>query len=148
MYKKILVPLDGSGLAETALPHAITVARGTGSEIILLRIVVSPMRDMPASESTTEAYGVVWRTAQEDAERYLASVRYQLRQQQVEARSLLVEGPPLAGSIVDAAVNEDVDVIVMSTHGRSGLARWVFGSVAQKVLQQAPCPVLLVPARQ
>src|SRR5688572_21145980 len=90
MYKKILVPLDGSGLAEMALPHAVEIARGTGSEVLLLRVVVSPLRDIPPADTTADAHVTAWRSAQEETEKYLAGVRSELRQEQIEVRALMV----------------------------------------------------------
>ncbi len=74
---------------------------------------------------------------------YLKARQGELRQQGFEARILLRDTSP-AEDIIDAAIAEDIDLIVMSTHGRGGLARWTFGSVADKVARHSPCPVLLV----
>ncbi len=146
MYKKILVPLDGSGFAEVALRHALGIAQCFGSEITMVRVVVSPFTlvspDMvlAGSEQQMEAL-------KEQADLYLKGRKGEVCQEGVKCRTMVLEGP-VAQTIVDFAESEGVDLIVMSTHGRSGLDRWVFGSVAEKVLRAAPCPVFLIPAKK
>jgi nucleotide-binding universal stress UspA family protein len=144
-FKCILVPLDGSPLAERALPLAKALALKFESQVILLRVLDIPTPTIPAfhpeiipswvSEAREQAY--------QEAERYLKTWQAELRQQGFEVRILLRDTSP-AEDIIDAAIAEDVDLIVMSTHGRGGLARWTFGGVADKVARHSPCPVLLV----
>ena len=136
MYQTILVPLDGSDLAERALPIAETVARASGAKILLLRVVPPAT---PESATRGEYAAEV-----EEAEKYLASVAARLTKScGVETR--LVEGDPAASIEADVAAHR-ADLIAMSTHGRSGFGRWIYGSVADEVMRRAVVPVLLVPA--
>lgn len=151
MYKKILVPLDGSPLSELALPHAEALAERFGSELVLLRVY------QPASW-THEIYGDAPDSVEPHPQDFPAEIRHKIEQYLAHLQDKLLPSvkdrtrieTQLAGvapdAIVDFAEQEQVDLIVMSTHGRSGLSRWVYGSVAAKVLQAAPCPVFLVRA--
>jgi nucleotide-binding universal stress UspA family protein len=146
MYEKILVPLDGSGFAEMALRHARAIAECFGSEVIMVRVVVSPFAlvspDMVLAGSEEQLQAM--RT---QAELYLKGRKGEVCQEGIKCRAMVLEGP-VARTIVDFAESEGVDLIVMSTHGRSGLDRWVFGSVAEKVIRAASCPVFLVPSKK
>jgi nucleotide-binding universal stress UspA family protein len=146
MFTRVLVPLDGSALAERALGPAAGLARAGGSaaQLILMRAPV-PTQLFFAAEG---GYGLLYpeqslAEANEAAAAYLESVRAAQATAGCAARSVLLEGDA-AGAIVDAASEERADLIVMSSHGYSGLARWLLGSVAEKVLHAAPCPVLVV----
>lgn len=122
-FKTILVPLDGSKLAEIALPQAIEFARG-GARVVLLRAVEGEEPGEP--------------------ERYLATVQSRLRATGVaEVAALAWRGLP-AAAIGDAARFCGADLIVMSSHGRSGLDRFLFGSVAETLLRSTPAPIFLV----
>jgi nucleotide-binding universal stress UspA family protein len=142
-YKKIVVPLDGSGWAQRAIPHAVDIARSNGAEIILLHVFRPP-----ASEYTDQIAlaGQDDQTNQlrEQMKQYLIGLRSELRGEDVEVRCQLIEGGGVANLICDYVNNEGVDLVVMSTHGRSGLAEFFFGSVANKVMQRLKVPVLLI----
>jgi len=144
-FKRILVPLDGSPLAERALPFAMALAQKFGSQIILLRALDIPVATVPPvyPEVSLAWVGEAREHAHREAESYLEARLDELRQQGVEAKTLSRDGSP-AEEVINTATAEDVDLIVMSTHGRGGLARWTFGSVADKVARHGPCPVLLV----
>lgn len=148
MFNHILIPLDGSKLAETALPVALEVAQKFDSEITLLRVVLPPH---VVSHTTGAAYASLItglrEIAFEEAEIYLKTQQDALRQQGYHIHSQIVDGEPVADIILDAAENLTVDLIVMCTHGRSGVSRWVFGSVADRILRQATMPILLVRAQ-
>lgn len=146
MYRKILAPLDGSPLAEVALPHAISLAQQFDAELLLLRIFGLPPQLYSALElaSTAEAEVLASRS---EAESYLQTAAFRLRKEGLRVTTLVDSGP-IAETIVDLAQVEGVDVIVMSTHGRSGLGRWVYGSVADRVLRSAHVPILLIRAQQ
>jgi nucleotide-binding universal stress UspA family protein len=148
MLNRILVPLDGSRLAERALEPAATLARYYGAELLLVR-VPEMTRIFVAAEF---GYGVLYpsqalEAAREEAADYLRSVQAGSAVAGVRARSEVAEGD-VAGAIVDLAGREGADLIVMSSHGYSGLARWLLGSVAERVLRAAPCPVWVVRATQ
>jgi nucleotide-binding universal stress UspA family protein len=149
VYKKILVPLDGSKLAEVALAHVEQLAWEQGSSLILLRVVRPPraveytrQEEMMALNREREA------VFKRDAETYLAARRGELRDKNLEVSTHIILSEAVATAILDFAESEGVDLIAMSTHGRSGLGRWVYGSVADKVLQGATCPVLLIRAKR
>jgi nucleotide-binding universal stress UspA family protein len=143
-YQRILVPLDGSALAEGALRHAEALAAHFGAHLVLIRVPVLPTY---AYASTELAYSIEAEldAAAGEAAAYLADLAGRLAQRGLSAESV-VEWGPVAETIIDYAQGHGVDLIVMSTHGRSGLGRWVYGSVADKVLRAAGVPVLLVRA--
>ena len=134
--KKILVPLDGSSLAEIALPEAAELARG-GATLVLLR-AAEPVR-LPAADPTDSQVEIV-----REAEDYLASVARWARRAGVAEVQTSVSYAPAAEAIIEAARVRKVDLIVMSTHGRSGLGRLVLGSVAETVLRGTSTPILLL----
>jgi nucleotide-binding universal stress UspA family protein len=141
MYGKILVPLDGSELAERAVPHAEEIARGTGAEILLMQAVFIPMPIVP--EAVLIAGGKAVEEASKEAAAYLEKTAASLRAEGFRVRTILEERPA-ADAILHIADREEVDAIVMSTHGRSGLSRLVMGSVAESVLHATRRPVMLV----
>jgi nucleotide-binding universal stress UspA family protein len=138
MRTTILVPLDGSPLAERALPYATALARGTGARLILLRAVLAHTF---LGTDPTEAQAVVV----QHAETEVAAVADRLRADGVTAEPHVYYGEA-AEAITDSARHQHADLIVMSTHGRTGLGRWVYGSVADRVLRRAEAPLLLIPA--
>lgn len=146
LFNKILVPLDGSQLATNALQPAMFVAKATGGLILLLRVPVYQKTKLP--ERVTAVYNrlrppeeKVW--VQQRVERYLRSVRQLALGQEIRFETLALDGDP-ASVIVDTADSQDVDLIIMSTHGRGGLARWWLGSVTEKVLRATKRPILIV----
>jgi nucleotide-binding universal stress UspA family protein len=133
----ILVPLDGSLLAEAALTPAVELAREKGAKLRLLRAAEAhtfPMAD------PTEAQV----TAVRDAEIYLAEVRYRLQQMGLAEVEVSVWYGAPAQAIVETARSTKADLIVMSSHGRSGLGRLVLGSVTESVLRSTAVPILLI----
>jgi nucleotide-binding universal stress UspA family protein len=155
MYTKILVPLDGSPEAAAALPHAEALAARFGATLTLLR-VVSPAAVLPVVAPATPPLmhpaGVVDATPLLEADRREAERDLEATAQALAARGLAVspervEGEP-AEAILRRARELPADVIVMTTHGRGGLGRLLFGGVADSVLRSAPCPVLMVRVRQ
>ena len=141
MYEKILVPLDGSDLAELAIRHAREIARGARSEILLMQSVTFPVPVVP--EAVLFPDGKWLAEAKKEAARYLEGIAAPLREAGMRVRTLLYERPP-ADAILHVAAREGVDLIVMSTHGRTGLVHAIMGSVAENVIRRAPCPVLTV----
>lgn len=144
MFERILVPLDGSPLSERALPLAISLAQKYGGKIILLRVLDIPVPTPPAShpEVTIGWVREARREAHEEAKSYLDARQREVHRQGIKVRALMRDRSP-AEDILDVAASEKVDLIVMSAHGRGGLARWTFGSVADKVARHSPCPVLV-----
>jgi nucleotide-binding universal stress UspA family protein len=143
VYKKILVPLDGSEWAERALPYASDLARNHDAELVLLTVYKKPMHDYADQMELASVTGISDQI-RDRAKNYMMSIRNQLRAQGLNASFIIVEGRTPADTICDYASDEKVDIVVMSTHGRTGLARFVFGSVAHKVLQNVRVPVMLI----
>jgi len=136
--KRILVPLDGSPLAETALPAALELARTSGGAVLLLRTIEVPA---PSPEP-----GPVRLEVAREAERYLDDVARRLRGEGARDVAVALWQGSAGQAIVTAADRHDVDMIVMTTHGRTGLQRDCFGSVAEAVLRGTGRPVLVVRA--
>lgn len=151
MFHKVLVPLDGSTLAEAALEPAVALARHAHGELLLLRVPTSERILVPMAGSE----GILWPDqslafSRKEAKQYLAGLLKpgaHPDMADIAVRSAVVDGD-VASVIVDTAVAEGMDLICMSTHGRSGLTRWMLGSMAEKVLSAAPCPVLIRRGRQ
>ena len=148
MYEKILVPLDGSDLAESVLPHVEAIARGCNVvEILLLRVCDAPsiIADYPEVDNKSWEKHVERMTtnAQQQCNIYLGDVEKQLRDRGFSVRTESRLGKP-AEVIVDFANKNKVDLIIMASHGRSGVSRWAYGSEADKVLRSSCVPVLLV----
>lgn len=141
MYEKILVPLDGSALAERAIRHAQEIARGARAEILLMQAVNFPMPVVP--EAVLAPDGKWLAEAKKEAGRYLEGIAAPLREAGMRVRTLLDERPP-ADAILHVATREEVDLIVMSTHGRGGLSRLLMGSVAESVFRATSRTVMLV----
>ncbi len=139
MYNKILVPLDGSKTAESALEHVKTIGKGCNVPEVDLLFVVEPiLLGLYETNKQARELLVSW------AKVYLAGVEKNLGKDGVNARPVVIEGKA-ADTILDYAAKNGIDLIVMSTHGRSGPSRWAFGSVAGKVLQASTVPVLICP---
>jgi nucleotide-binding universal stress UspA family protein len=137
MFNRILVPLDGSPLSERALPPALALARQPDTDVILARVPATAGSQEPPTGRSLEV-------ARREIRHYLDDLR-QAQSPDVKLTTLMPEGD-IASAIVDTAAAEQIDLIVMSTHGHSSLTRWVLGSVTERVLRNAPCPVLAVRA--
>jgi nucleotide-binding universal stress UspA family protein len=146
MYQKILIPLDGSELAECSLEHAKTIVRACHlPDVIILHVVIPfSVQTMPAlGEADDAALSRVREQNQKDAEEYVLKVKDNLKKQGIATRAVTVVGNP-ADEILGYTEKNNVDLIVMSTHGRSGWSRFFFGSVADKVSRHSRVPVLLI----
>ncbi len=146
MYKKILAPLDGSKLAECSLEHVKAIASGCNvPEVVLLR-VVEPIPAQTAAalaEAGADFLVQAERRNRTDAETYISEVTAMLKKEGLAVQGALARGNA-AEEILDYAKKNHVDLIIMSTHGRSGVTRWVFGSVADRLLRHSTVPVLVV----
>ncbi len=145
MYKKILVPVDGSSFSECIFDHVKTIATGCNvPEVTLLRVVEATrpdtILDFGASD-VIENYRPSLR-AEAEAKDYLDKVSASLKEDGVAAKTVLVSGMP-AEEILSYANNNQVDLIIMSTHGRSGVTSWAFGSVADRVIRHSMVPVII-----
>ena len=141
MYSQILVPLDQSELAEKALPHAAAIAKAFGCVVHLVSVV--PIVDPDALKAAGVA--VDWQAQMEMAREYVGGIRKRLLADGVEAEWDVCQGD-IAEELLRYGEQQDCDLIVMSTHGRSGLGRWVYGSIADRLLRHAQVPVLLIRA--
>jgi nucleotide-binding universal stress UspA family protein len=144
MYKRVLIPLDGSPLAEQAMPHAVAQARHFQAELILLRVVepFAHVRGMSLADlEQMRQQTHTW------AHEYLERLAVDVLQQGIPVQVVIVDGRPHV-EIPQFAETNQVDLIVMSTRGQSGLSRWLMGSVADRVVRGANVPVLLVRARK
>ncbi len=145
MYKKILVPLDGSELSESVLSHVVTIATSCQvPEVVLTRVrepldkSVKETLDAKIASQLDEAY-------HDEAANYLEKIATTLKRKGIAVKVEVLSGKP-AEEILKYSQRSGVDLIIMSTHGRSGVSRWVFGSVADKVIRQTEVPVLIRPA--
>jgi nucleotide-binding universal stress UspA family protein len=146
MYKKILVPLDGSDLAECVLPHVESIARGCGVEGVVFMRVLDPYVPSGALAYIGESQRQKMEEANESAAReYLDEVVGRVDLGGVKIQKQIITGSA-ADSIAEYATKNGVDLIIIATHGRSGVSRWVWGSVADRVLRSACVPVLMIRA--
>jgi len=145
--RKILVPLDGSELAERALEPALALARAVNSNVYLLRVVTAgePMPESmrPTGEQVEAAFTATDLEEKGEAEAYLQSVFSKFENTRLFFDVQTTSGD-VADTIVTYADDNHIDLIVISSHGRSGLGRWLHGSVAEKVLRGATCATLIV----
>jgi len=141
MFKKILVPLDGSPMAEAVLPYIRRMAKEDGAEIELLNVTMIPIAAYPV-DAPLDIEPMI-QQQREASEQYLKKIVEDIGHEGIKVTPLISEGP-VAEQILQYAETTGVDLIAMSTHGRSGLSRWLMGSVADKVLHGAKVPVLLI----
>lgn len=145
MYRHILVPLDGSPLAEQVLPHVHALAANEGTTRITLLRAVPPIFttsvDYSGMMAVTSSDALA--TLEAEARAYLERVASEFRAEGYTVR-IEVSAMPAAEAILDYTESQHADLIAIATHGRSGISRWVFGSVTQKVVQACPVPVLVV----
>lgn len=147
MYKKIMVPLDGSKLAECAFPQVEAIASGCFSNtVILVRVVES--RERPANLGTfinEDDWQKIESDRKSAAEEYLNRLSKELKFENLQVQTRVIVGK-VAESLADYTDKNEIDLIIMATHGRSGVSRWVLGSVAEKILHSCCVPILLVRA--
>lgn len=143
MFHHILVPLDGSPLAECVLPHVLTLTQAFGADATLLRV----MELRPRGEQGTPIDPLHWRLSQAEAEAYLAHVSGCLRSLGVPVETAIIEGHP-AQEIIGHVRSHDVDLVVLSSHGSTGVGDWNISSVARKVIQLSRVSVLMVRAHE
>ena len=141
MYKKILAPLDGSELAKKGLEEAEKLAKCFGAELVLFQVV--PFMPIYGSPELVTPL-IIDEKQKEAAEQYLSNLCEELKKKDFKVTAMVKTGQQVAVEIIDFAKENGVDLIVMSTHGRSGITRWVLGSVALKVLTRAETPILLL----
>ncbi|MSQ27252.1 MAG: universal stress protein [Dehalococcoidia bacterium] len=139
MLGKVLVPLDGSALAEAALPYAEDIARSFQGEITLVNVVPMPPAGVSAAH---EAFlGQQGAEAESSARRYLDEKATQLRSRGLEVREAVLSGP-VADTLLQYAAHQGIELIALATHGRAGLERWMVGSVTDHLIHGSSIPVL------
>jgi nucleotide-binding universal stress UspA family protein len=144
MFNKILMSLDGSDLAECVFPYVEDIAKLRNS-LVEAAFVVEHY-EMPFYGGVVfdeDNLKKIEQSAKKGAEHYMKTVKKRLFSKGIDINTVVLEGK-IADSLVDYANNNGFDLIVMATHGRSGLARWVIGSVADKILHCSTVPVLLI----
>jgi nucleotide-binding universal stress UspA family protein len=149
MYERILVTLDGSEASETALPHMETVYKGCEKPKVTLLRVVEPVQ-VPSLEPGTVITSEMMREAEatlvEEAKKYLKDVSVRLNKVGIPVTAQVIVGKP-ADTILDYISKNDIDLLIMSSHGHSGVTRWVWGSVADRILHHACIPITLIRAQ-
>ena len=143
MFDHILVPLDGSSLAECVLPHAAAVAQAFGARVTLVRVL-----ERTRTAGRTGPVDLLdWQISKREAGAYLDGLTNRLRDAGLRTESAVLEGPA-AERIVEFVGGHDVNLIVLSSHGRSGLSIWNVSSVVQKIILRAYVPTMIVRAYQ
>lgn len=141
MFKRILVPLDGSALAEQILPYLKGLSSDTEAMVTLLRVAGHPVTSYRVEGLTVNA------TRSDDSythcEQYLHGIATQLTQSGLKVETRVIEGP-IADVIIDYAAEMQADLVAMSTHGRTGIGRWLLGSVADRVVHGLKVPLFLI----
>ncbi len=146
MYKSILTPLDGSKRAESILKHVEELARRFDAKVVFLQ-VIEPNTFIVGSETAFYAqYKEEVEQQNKQAEVYLAGIKGEFREKGIESKVRVVNGP-VVDAIIAAAESENVDLIAIASHGRSGLSRVFYGSVAAGILNRADRPLLLIRSR-
>lgn len=145
MLNTILVPTDGSEESAKAIPIAAQIAKAQGAEIVLVRVVEPVLWDYHATETPIppDVYESLVRANEEQAQSDLARLQATLEAQSVRARRIALRGFP-ASALLDIEEREHPQLVVMATHGRTGLVRFALGSVADRLVREGSVPVLLV----
>ncbi|UCF90271.1 MAG: universal stress protein [Desulfobacterales bacterium] len=146
MYQKILVPLDGSPRAEAILGHVEELAGRYQANVIFLQ-VIEPKVVLTTEGAFTPLTEQELDRDKKEAASYLAGIAGKFQAKKIETRTRIAYGP-VADAIIKTAAEENVDLVAMSSHGRSGIARVFYGSVAAGVLQRVDRPLLLIRARE
>lgn len=141
MYKKILVPLDGSPMSESVLPHAEALAKSEHAEIILLRVPNAPVSEYLSRDPMIAE--MIHDDMEKESEEYVHNKVTELQKENIQVTGLTKDGP-VPDTILNVAEETHADIIAMSTHGRTGVSRWLMGSVADKVVHHTHIPVMLI----
>lgn len=146
MYKNILVPLDGSELAECTLQHVKNLVKsGLAEEVTLINVFIVPIPTSRRGQYTElENINEFRKNLRMGSENYLADVESRLAAEGIKVKKASLEGNAIADTIADYAQKHGMDLIVIATHGYTGLKKLMFGSVALAVLHESRIPVLLI----
>jgi nucleotide-binding universal stress UspA family protein len=148
--KKLLLPLDGSLFSESPIPTIEQLSKGTGAEIVLTLVCEPPLvpsyGDHPINPTWEKHRDKLWAEAKQQASEYMKQTETELKKQGMKVKSQVIPGElgRVAETILQSAQKEKVDLIAMATHGRSAVSRWVYGGVANRIVEQSVQPVLLI----
>jgi nucleotide-binding universal stress UspA family protein len=158
VYNKILVPLDGSKFSECSMEHVKQIAMGCHVGEVILLAAVEPARNRivwPSNETQAKESAAQIVEEQKEihrkAQSYVFGIAENLKKEGVAAQSIAIdemENEQAADVILSYAQNNNIDLIVMSTHGRSGVSKWAIGSVAEKIVRYSPVPVMTITPRE
>jgi nucleotide-binding universal stress UspA family protein len=144
MYKKMLVPLDGSEFSECVLDHVTAIAKGCQvPEVVLLGVAEPISHQVYYMVGIENRLREMQKETEKYVESYLSKAADSLRKDDIAVKTVVVSGRP-AEEILDYANKNQVDLIIMSTHGRAGVSRWVLGSVTDRVVRHSRAPVLTI----
>lgn len=146
MYHKILIPLDGSKRAEKILPHVEHLALTEKARVVLLQVIPFPMLSEGYADVAFEQILEENKRHSDDALAYLTALEGEFREKGIDA-ACIVENGPIVDGIIRVAQRENTDLIAMASHGRTGLSRVFYGSVAAGILNAVDRPLLLIRAR-
>ncbi len=146
MYNKILVPVDGSKAAELVLPHVEAVVKAHKSEsVTFVRVLELIPSHVGADGNVSEVdLSIAQATHLAEAEQYLKNLIKQINWGNVQIKLVVLPPNHVAPSIAKLAKDNGTDLIIIATHGRSGVFRWFLGSVAENILRLTPVPVLMI----
>jgi len=148
--KRLLLPLDGSPFSEAPIPFVEELTKGTETEIILTVVSEPPLvpsyGDRPINPTWEKYRDTLWAEMQQQASEYIGRIKTRLEKRRVKVKSQVITGElgKVAESIMKAAQKENVDLIAMATHGRTGVSRWVYGGITNRIVEQSLQPVLLI----
>jgi nucleotide-binding universal stress UspA family protein len=145
MFQRVLVPLDGSALGATVLPWAKELARRAKAKLFLLYVILSPDKIIGVSHYAISFEKQLIEILRKQGREYITGVATELQREKIDFQYDLITGMP-ADTILDYAKENDIDLIAMSTHGQTGVGRFILGSVADKVVHVSDLPVLLIRA--
>lgn len=146
MYHKILVPLDGSKRAEKILPHVEELARRYKAKVVFLQVIEYKTLTTPEG-AFINLSEQEFEQAQKLAEAYLSGIQGEFREKNIESRIRVLYGPVVEG-IISMAAQEGADLIALASHGRGGLSRVFYGSVAAGLLHRVDRPLLIIRSRE
>ena len=145
MYRKILVPLDGSKRAEKILPHVEELARRYKAKVIFLQVI--EYKTVTTHDAALILSDKVFDQAKKQAETHLSGIQGKFREKNIESQTRVTYGPVVEG-IINMAAQEGVDLIALASHGRNGLSRVFYGSVAAGLLHRVDRPLLIIRSRK
>ncbi len=143
MYKCILVPLDGSKKAEFILPHVEEIALSFKAKLVFLQMIEMPPMMMGSETPYLEGFQAEMEEMARQAELYLDTVKGEFREKGIKAKVRVLHGPVVEG-IINTAESENADLIAIASHGRTGLSKVFYGSVAAGVMHRIDRPLLLI----